>query len=209
MDMTAYILFISATLVLLAIPGPAVLYIVTRSVSQGTQAGIVSTLGIQLGTVFHVIAAALGVSALLVASATAYATLKYLGAAYLIFLGLRTLFGKTPADGAAPVDPMSLKKIFAQGMIVNILNPKTALFFFAFLPQFVNPARGSVTLQMLTLGAIFIALGTISDGIYALVAGKLGSWLKRRPGFWKFQRNFSGAVYIGLGALAALSGRDE
>ncbi len=202
-DNTSLIFFLGATLALLVVPGPAVLYITTRSISQGTRAGLVSTAGIQLGTVVHVASAVLGVSALLVASATAYAALKYAGAAYLIYLGVRTLLTKTQGQGSDNIAQADMKSLFGQGILVNILNPKTALFFFAFLPQFVDPTRGSVPLQMLALGGMFVAMSTVTDGIYALVAGRLGSWLKRRPGFWKAQKRFSGSVYIGLGAFAA------
>lgn len=208
-ETTSLIFFIGASVALLVIPGPSVFYIVTRSVSQGTRAGLVSMLGIQLGGIIHVIAAALGISALIVASATAYAVLKYIGAAYLIYLGIRTLLSAIPRDHLSVAEQSNLRKLFKRGVIVELLNPKTAMFFFAFLPQFVDPSAGSVANQMLILGAIFISLAIISDGAYALLAGRLGSWLKHRPGFWRFQRNFSGSVYIGLGAITALTGRDE
>ena len=208
-DTTSLVFFLGAVVALLVIPGPVVLYIVTRSVSQGTKAGLVSVLGVQFGAIFHVLAAVLGISALLVASATAYAVLKYAGAAYLVYLGIRTLLRRDSSSQEAACEPMSLRKIFTQGAIVQILNPKSAMFFFAFLPQFVDPSAGSVTNQLLILGAIILTLGIISDGAYALVAGRLGAWLKRRPGFWKFQKYFSGSVYIGLGAITALGGSDE
>src|SRR5712671_1408526 len=136
-------------------PGPAVLYIVTRSVEQGRRAGLVSVLGICTGTLAHVAAAALGISALLVASTNAFNVLRYLGAAYLIVLGIRTLSKRETAAGAVEVPPASLRRIFAQGVIVNLLNPHTALFFFAFLPQFVDPSKGAVPVQIVTLGLLF------------------------------------------------------
>src|ERR1700730_17879358 len=140
--------FAGASLVLLLTPGPAILYIVTRSVEQGRLAGLISALGICAGTLFHVAAAALGISALLLASALAFNVLRYVGAAYLIFLGISTLSrGDDASDGRA-IEAASVRRIFAQGVVVNLLNPHTALFFFAFLPQFVVPSKGAVPLQI-------------------------------------------------------------
>src|SRR2546430_243228 len=143
---TTLALFIAAALGLFIVPGPAVLYVVTRSVDQGRKAGLISVLGIGTGTLFHVAAAALGISVLLVASALALTVLKYVGAAYLIYLGLRTLLKRENSEEVDTVQPRKLSRVFFQGVIVNVFNPKTALFFFAFLPQFVDPARGSVAL---------------------------------------------------------------
>lgn len=200
--------FIIAAVVLLLIPGPAVLYIVARSIEQGRVAGIVSALGIQTGTLFHVVAAALGLSAILVTSALAFQVVKYLGAGYLIFLGVRTLLDKQHDTRLATPKRQPLSRIYTQGVVVNVLNPKTALFFFAFLPQFVDPARGSVALQILMLGFIFVGLAICSDGTYALLSGTMGEWLRTNTGFWRGQRFFSGSVYILLGVTTALSGSD-
>jgi threonine/homoserine/homoserine lactone efflux protein len=198
--------FVAAALSLLLLPGPAVLYIVTRSIHQGRRAGIVSVLGIQLGTLFHVAAAALGLSAILMSSALAFSIVKYLGAAYLIFLGIRTLMTRPETAENPQVEAASLKRVFSQGVIVNVLNPKTALFFVAFLPQFADPARGSLALQLLLLGAIFVGLGMLTDGSYALLAGSFGQWLKRSRTFARMQRYVAGTVYIGLGVTTALAG---
>src|SRR5262245_59642539 len=166
-ELSTLIVFVLASIVLLVTPGPAVLYIVARSVEQGRVAGLVSTLGIHLGTLVHVSAAALGVSAVLASSALAFKTVKYLGAAYVAYLGLRKLCGRAePAAELAP-DRRSLARLVGHGVIVNILNPKTALFFLAFLPQFVDPTRGAVVFQVLLLGCLFLGLGVVSDGLWA------------------------------------------
>jgi threonine/homoserine/homoserine lactone efflux protein len=200
-------LFCAAALALLVVPGPAVLYIVASSIDGGRRAGLASMLGIQAGALVHVAAAALGLSGVLAASALAFDTVKYLGAAYLIGVGLWTLFrGGNPADPDAPARPKRLRRRFAQGVVVQILNPKTALFFLAFLPQFVDPSAGHVGLQMLLLGLIFIALAVVSDGTWALVAGTASDRLRGRAGFLRTQRYVSGTVFVGLGVATALSG---
>jgi threonine/homoserine/homoserine lactone efflux protein len=201
----ALALFSLATIALLIVPGPAVLFIVTRSVDQGRAAGLVSVLGIHCGTVVHVLAAALGVSAVLAASQTAFDVVRYAGAAYLIILGVRALARRADDPAAEPVRA-PLRRIFGQAMVVNVLNPKTALFMVAFLPQFVDPARGSATLQVLALGGVFIALGLVSDSAYAVGAARAGARLRAWRRFAAVQRYASGAVYIGLGLAAALTG---
>jgi threonine/homoserine/homoserine lactone efflux protein len=198
-------LFLLASLVLLLTPGPAVLYIIARSLDQGRLAGLVSVLSIEIGNSFHVIAATLGVSALLFSSALAFAVVKYLGAVYLIYLGLRKLFTRKELQQAASVKRQSLRRIFSQGVLVAAFNPKTALFFLAFLPQFVDRSSGSVVVQMLVLGCIFITMAIISDGLYALLAGTVGQWLKGTRYFLRAERYFAGSVYIGLGVTAAFS----
>ena len=205
-DPGALAVFVTAALVLLIVPGPAVLYIVTQSISRGRLAGIVSMLGIQVGGLVHVVAAAAGLSALLVRSAVAFNVVKYAGAAYLIFLGLRRILGKEePANLGVPAEK-SLRRLFAQGVVVNVLNPKTALFFFSFLPQFVDVEAGSVALQIATLGLVFILLATLSDGMYALAAGSAAGWLRGRSGFMRGERYATGSVLVGLGVLTAFSG---
>lgn len=201
-------LFVLASLALLVVPGPAVLYIVARSMHQGRVAGIASVAGVQVGAFVHITAAAFGLSALLLSSALAFDAVKYLGAGYLVLLGLRKLVARADADvpGEAGMPAEPLPRIFVQGVVVNALNPKTALFFVAFLPQFVDPARGGVALQILFLGMLFIALAILSDGAYALLAGSLGQWLRRSPQLWNGQRLLAGTVYIGLGVGAALTG---
>jgi threonine/homoserine/homoserine lactone efflux protein len=203
-------LFALAAITLLVIPGPSVLYIVTRSADQGRAAGLASVCGVHVGTLVHVAAAALGLSALLVSSATAYHTVRWLGAAYLVWLGVRRLLTRdedaaVAAGGQGPRRP-GLRRVFAQGVVVNVLNPKTALFFFAFLPQFVDTARGSVPLQVLVFGVAFILLGLLSDGAYAMAASAGAGWLRRRPGVARTTRLVSGGVLIGLGVTTALAG---
>jgi threonine/homoserine/homoserine lactone efflux protein len=203
-------LFISAALVLLLIPGPAVLYIVARSVEQGRLAGFVSDLGIHSATLVHVAAAALGLSAVLASSALAFSLVKYAGAAYLIWLGLKKLFGRSEAAGVdAALQGNGYWRLFRDGFVVNLLNPKTALFFLAFLPQFVEVSRGHVAMQIAFLGLLFTALGFVTDGCYALVAGTAGSWLKRSRAYLKFDRYVSGALLVGLGLTAAFAGNQK
>jgi len=205
-DWSALILFITATLVLVFMPGPNTLYIIARSVQQGRVAGIVSGLGVQAGTLFHIAAASFGVSALLLTSALAFNIVKYAGAAYLIYLGIKTLLTKEKLEPTQEVKKAGLSRVFSQGVVVNLLNPKTALFFFAFLPQFVDPRRGAIAAQILVLGLILCLLGFFSDLTYALAAGGLGNWLRGNLKFLRAQRYFAGSVYIGLGAATALTG---
>ncbi len=205
-DQASLLLFMTATVGFLLIPGPTVLYIVARSVEQGASAGFVSSVGTGLASIIHVLFAALGLSALLMQSAIAFNIVKYLGAAYLIYLGIRTWMSKAEAGHPREVEKMSLSRLLTQGFIVNLLNPKTALFFLAFLPQFVNPERGSVTLQILILGTIFVGLAIISDSLYAFLAGSAKNVLLGNVRLAKLQKNFAGTMYIGLGITAALSG---
>ncbi len=198
-------LFILASIVLLLTPGPAVLYIIARSVSQGRRAGLVSVCSIEVGNFMHVLAATLGLSALLLSSAMAFSVVKYLGAAYLVYLGLRTLFTQEAVRAPGTSQPQSLRRIFSQGVVVATLNPKTALFFVAFLPQFVDPAQGVIAGQMLALGCIFVMLAVISDSMYALLAGTVGQWLKGSRAIGRAERYVVGGVYIGLGVTAALA----
>lgn len=202
-DSTTLILFITAALALLITPGPAVLYIVARSIDQGRWAGIVSVLGVQVGAAFHIGAAAIGISAVLASSALAFSVIKLIGAGYLIYLGVRKLLEPTPEINLETPPPQPYGRIFRQGMIVNILNPKTALFFFAFLPQFINPDSGSAVAQIVVLGLLFIGLAICSDSTYAMLAGTLGNWL-RRSRAWAFgQKYVAGSIYITLGAITA------
>lgn len=197
-------LFIPAALLLILTPGPVVLYIISRSVEQGRKAGMIAILGLELGNFFHVIAAALGLSALLLSSALAFDIIKYIGAAYLIYLGIRKLKSSDELT-AETIQRDSMRRVFLQGIVVAVLNPKTALFFFAFLPQFVDPTQGNVTLQILLLGGILLLIATISDSVYAMLAGTAGRWLRGNVQFLRVQRYFSGGVYIGLGVLTAFS----
>jgi threonine/homoserine/homoserine lactone efflux protein len=199
-DMHTFLIFAAASAAFVAVPGPSVIYIVSRSLAEGRTAGIVSALGIQTGGLVHVLAAAVGVSALLASSAVAFSVVKYAGAAYLIYLGIRKLVEgeDAPADTGTRA---GRRKLYTQGVVVNTLNPKTALFFLAFLPQFVDPDQ-PVAPQVLALGALFLTLATLSDSTYAIVAGSVRGWLGERR---KALARVSGCSYVGLGLLAALS----
>jgi len=209
-DASTYGLFVLASLALTLVPGPAVLYIVARSVEGGRPAGLVSVLGIGAGGFVHVAFAALGLSAVLVSSATAFAVVKWLGAAYLIYLGVaRFLARDEEEETTVTVGSEPLGRVFSQGVIVNALNPKTALFFLAFLPQFVDPSRGAATTQIALLGTTFVVIALCTDGLYALLSGTAADWLRRKnesPGFRRAGRYASGSVYLALGAVTAISG---
>ena len=199
--------FAAASLALLIVPGPSVLYIVTRSVDQGKAAGLVSVLGIHTGSIVHVAAAALGLSAILASSALAFGIVKYAGAAYLIWLGIKAIRDTGEERTDLWGREHSLARIYAQGVVVNILNPKTALFFLAFLPQFVDVSKGSVPLQAVILGATFIVLGFISDGTYALVSARISRTIRARRSAGPARRWLPGLTLIGLGVASALTGR--
>jgi threonine/homoserine/homoserine lactone efflux protein len=205
-DLTTLSLFVIAALVLLLTPGPAVLYIVARSINQGRRAGLASVLGIEVANMVHVAAAALGLSALLLSSALAFSVLKYLGAAYLIYLGVRKLLAKEEAEQAAIFEQKALSRVFSEGILVNLLNPKPPLFFLAFLPQFVDVSRGSVLGQTLILGLVFVLLAITTDSLYALLSGTFGRWLTGHRHFLRMQQYLTGSVYIGLGVATALTG---
>jgi len=199
-------LFAVAATLLLLTPGPAVLYVVARSVEQGRIAGLASVFGITTGTLVHVLASTLGLSALLASSALAFALVKYAGAAYLIYMGVRRIFKRTDTPASSLKLPRrSLGRLYRDGFIVNLLNPKTALFFLAFLPQFVDPARGAVPMQIAFLGLLFTLMGLTNDGLYALVAGTAGGWVRRQSRYMDWERYVTGGVFIGLGVTAALA----
>ena len=200
--------FVLSTLALTLVPGPAVFYIVARSVEGGRPAGLLSVLGIGAGGLVHVAFAAVGLSAILASSATAFSAIKWLGVAYLVYLGLRRILTRDEAS-AVTVGREPLSRVFLQGIIVNVLNPKTALFFLAFLPQFVDPSRGAASAQMATLGVTFVLLALCTDGLYTLLSGAASDWLGRRnesPRFRRAGRYLSGGVYLALGAVSAATG---
>ena len=200
-------LFAVAATLLLLTPGPAGLYIVARSIEQGRVAGLASVFGITTGTLVHVLASTLGLSALLASSTLAFAAVKYAGAGYLIYMGVRRILSRTDAPASQSKLPTrSLGRLYRDGFIVNLLNPKTALFFLAFLPQFVDPSRGAVAFQIAFLGLLFTLMGLTSDALYALVAGSAGRWVKRQGRYLRWERFLSGGVFIGLGLTAALTG---
>lgn len=207
---TTLLVFSGAALVLLLIPGPAVLYIVARGVSQGRRAALVSVAGIHLGTVVHIVAAVIGLSALLVASATAFTVVKLAGAAYLVWLGitaLRRASHDTDDHSAASAGAhRSLRRVFVDGVVLNILNPKTAVFFLAFVPQFVDAGAGGATVQIVWLGALFIVLGMVTDGLYAVGAGWVGGRIRSSARLRRRTDRAAGVTYLGLGAITALAG---
>ena len=199
--------FALASLALAVVPGPAVLYIVAQSVHGGRRAGVVSAFGVASGGLVHVLAAVIGLSALLAASAEAFTAVTLIGAAYLIWLGIRTLLSADDRIGGRAAE-RTLARTFRQGAVVNVLNPKTALFFLAFLPQFVDPHE-STRGQLALLGAIFVVIALSSDLLWALVAGTAGAVLRRSRTFLRVQRYVSGTIFVGLGALAATAGRSH
>jgi len=203
-------LFALASFALVVIPGPNMLYILTRGISEGRRSAVVSALGVETGLVVHIGAAAVGLSAVLASSATAFNAVRYAGAAYLVYLGLRALLRRAPdAAAGAPAREPSLRRAFRDGLLVNTLNPKVALFFLAFLPQFVDPALGSVALQVLVLGLVFTLVAVVLDMAVAFASGALGTWLRRRPAFLRLQGRVSGGIYLLLGAGAALAGPER
>jgi threonine/homoserine/homoserine lactone efflux protein len=206
-DLGTLAVFCAASLALAVVPGPAVLYIVAQSVHGGRRAGVVSALGIASGGLVHVLAAVIGLSAIVAASAEAFTAVKLLGAAYLVYLGIRTLMSRDDRIGGRAAEP-TLARTYRQGIVVNVLNPKTALFFLAFLPQFVDP-DGSTRAQLAMLGAIFVVIAFTSDLVWALVAGTAGTLLRRSRTFLRVQRYVSGTIFVGLGALAATAGRSH
>jgi threonine/homoserine/homoserine lactone efflux protein len=205
-DTSHLALFAAAALALLVIPGPAVLFIVAQSVSHGRAAGLFSVLGVHAGSVVHVAAATIGLSSLLVSSAEAYAAVKYAGAAYLVWLGVRRILGRDRGRTVEAGGEGSRARLMRQGFVVNVLNPKTALFFLAFLPQFVEPTAGSVAAQTATFGLVFILLGLVTDSLWAIAAGAAGGWLRGSVAFERAERFVTGAVLVGLGAATAVSG---
>lgn len=203
-------LFLAATLAMTLTPGPAVLYIVARGVEGGRPAGLASALGIAVGGLAHVVFAAVGLSALVASSATAFAVVKWLGVAYLVWLGLSRMLGSGDEHDGTPLpttEARGLRGVFLQGVLVDVLNPKVALFFLAFLPQFVDPSGGAAWAQILVLGLTFAAVGLLTDTLYALLSGTLGGWLKSRgAAARRWERYVAGSTYLALGAASAVSG---
>jgi threonine/homoserine/homoserine lactone efflux protein len=204
---TAYGLFVLAALTLLVIPGPAVLYIVGRSIDQGRSAGLASVLGVTTGTLIQIAFATVGLSSLVLASAVAFDAVKYAGAAYLIVLGIRRLRSRAAEAVDAAPPPRTLRRLYTHGVIVNTLNPKTALFVFALLPQFVDVHAGRVWLQVLVLGLTLCLLGLASDSVYAVVAGTLADRIRGSAAIARMERRVGGLLLVALGVAAAALGR--
>jgi len=201
------LVFAGAALALLVVPGPSVLYIVTRGMHQGRSAALVSVLGVTTATLVHTSFAAIGLPATLAPSAAAFTVVKAAGSAYLLWLAVRTWRDRSADAADAPPPAVPLRRIYLQGFVVNLLNPKTALFILALLPQFVDPARGSAAVQILVLGGVLASLGLLSDGAYALASGSIGAWLRRRRSVAAAQRRISAIVYAILGVGTALAGQ--
>lgn len=197
-----FALFVTASLALVLIPGPNHLYIAARGLAQGRAAGLASAFGVEAGTLVHIAAAAAGLSYVIARSATLFAIVKWAGVAYLVYLGIRAFTGKEQEAGRA--EPQPLRKVFLEGVLVNVLNPKVALFFLAFVPHFVDPAAGSPALQVVLFGLTLLLLGLISDVVYAFAAGSLSHRLNRAA---RSLRYVSGVVYLGLGVVTAFAGR--
>ena len=203
-SLSAYALFIATAIALLAIPGPAVLYVVTRSIEMGRAGGIASVAGITTGTFVYVSLATAGLSSLILAPKPVFDAVKYVGAAYLIFLGIRRLLTRTADEAEVERAPRTLRRAYTQGVVVNLTNPKTIVFIFAFLPQFVNTGAQHVWLQVLVLGLTFVCLGFTSDCIWAFVAGTVADRLRGSRAIARFQRWFGGSILVGLGIAAAV-----
>jgi len=199
-------LFSIAAIALAIVPGPAVAYIVTQSVDKGRRAGIVSALGIATGGLVHVVAATVGLSALIASSATAFNVVKFVGAAYLIVVGLRRILSRDEPEPAAPVEQTPLRQLYTQGVVVNVLNPKTALFFLAFLPQFVD-RTGSVALQVAILGLLFASIALLSDLGYAVLADALAGRVRQSGRAARLRRFTTGGIFVALGITAAAAHR--
>ena len=203
-DLNSLISFAVASVALLVIPGPAVIYIVNRSVADGRQIGLAAVVGLELGTFMHVLAATVGLSAILATSENAFNVVKYLGASYLVLIGLRTLTRKPEAISTS-VSSMTQSQAFRQGFIINTLNPKIALFFLSFLPQFIDPNISSNARQSLILGSVFVLCGFVIDGVYALTASSLREVLVKGKALPFIQQYVAGVVFVLLGAAAALA----
>ena len=203
-DLNSLISFAVASVALLVIPGPAVIYIVNRSVADGRQIGLAAVVGLELGTFMHVLAATVGLSAILATSENAFNVVKYLGASYLILIGLRTLTRKPEAISTS-ASSMTQSQAFRQGFIINMLNPKIALFFLSFLPQFIDPKISSNARQSLILGSVFVLCGFVIDGIYALTASSLREVLVKGKALPFIQQYVAGVVFVLLGVAAALA----
>ena len=199
-------LFCVTSIALIMTPGPDMLYVIARSIGQGKRAGIVSALGVCFGILVHTASAAIGLSALLMTSALAYNIVKYTGAAYLIYLGIRTIISHEQENNFnTPQVGISLAKTFSQGVLSNVLNPKVALFFLAFLPQFVDASKGEIGLQIVTLGLIFVLMGFCWLLLVALLTSHLGNRLQNNSRWRRFQQWFTGSILLFLGARLAFS----
>jgi threonine/homoserine/homoserine lactone efflux protein len=203
MDLATFGLFLLATVTLNLTPGPDMLYVIARSLGQSRKAGVVSALGIGAGTLVHMLAVALGLAIWLRSVPMAYDMVRYVGAAYLLYLGIRIFLSKDTHSEDIHLRRESYGRVFAQGVATNVLNPKVAIFFLAFLPQFVDPARGPIFWQVIFLGLVFDTSGTLVNTVVALISGSVGNRLRGNPRLARLQRWFTGTVFIGLAARIA------
>lgn len=199
--------YVAVVLGFVFIPGPATLLTVARSSTSGTKAGIATGLGIAVGDIIHTAMAVIGISAIVYASAFMFSLVKYLGAAYLIYLGIQAIMTEVPSTPDKQSVAITPRDAFHQAILAEVLNPKTALFFLAFLPQFVKPENGSVMNQLATLGLILVALGLVSTIFFAVSAGSVGHFLRRNPDVLRWQGKIVGTIYCGLGVRLALQER--
>lgn len=199
-----YAVFLATAIVLLLVPGPAVLYVVTRSIEMGRSGGLASVAGITTGTVAYVALASVGLSSLILASTVAFDVVKYVGAAYLFLLGVRRLLGRGLQEPGEEAVPRTRRRAYMQGVFVNLTNPKTIVFIFAFLPQFVDPDAAHAWAQVLALGLSFALLGLLGDSMWAVAAGTVADRLRGSRGIARVQRWIAGSVLLGLGILAAV-----
>ncbi len=203
-DSGRFLIFVSAAILLAIAPGPGMLYVLARTLGGGRREGLLSALGTFFGGMVHVFAAAAGLSIILAKSAMAFRTVRYLGAAYLCFLGVRMILDARKDNGIAFADLPRGRNPFWQGVMTEMLNPKTALFFLSFIPQFVNRGHGHVFLQFVLLGMVSVTLNTSADIVVTLLAGPLGQRIRGSARFRRRQRTLTGAVMIGLGGYLAL-----
>ena len=206
LSITTIFVFSISSILLALTPGPDMLYIAARSVAQGRSAGIVSALGVHSGLLIHTIAAALGISALIEASAVAFNLIRFAGAAYLIYLGIQAFMSKSEPLEVKPVAQKTMKEIFYQGLITNLLNPKVILFFLAFLPQFIDPTKGNASTQLILLGILLVVVSLPVDIAVGLLGGVLGKWMKSNKGMQRSGKWITGSVFISLGIGTAIFG---
>ena len=199
-----FILFVGVSWALIIAPGPDMFYVITRGATQGRSAGMLSALGVICGILVHTIAAAFGLTVIFQTSAFAFLLVKYLGVIYLITLGVKAWRDKSSFSLQTSTPSISFHRVFWQGVLSNVLNPKIAIFFLAFLPQFVDKAGGEITLQMVILGLTFACFGLCFLLVVGYSSGTLGSWLTSRPRYTQFLQRFSGGILIGLGVRLAL-----
>lgn len=207
-DQPTLITYVAIVLGFVFIPGPATLLTVARATTSGTRVGIATGAGITVGDIVHTLLAIVGVSAIIATSAVLFSIIKYMGAAYLVYLGIKAIIEKSPTSlGGKGQLPITAPQAFRQAVLAELLNPKTALFFLAFLPQFVKPENGAVIIQLSILGVLFALIGFFSTIVFAVSAGSLGNFLRRNPRILKWQGKIVGSIYCTLGIRLALQER--